>query len=113
MASKRMTHTSAILTATVICLGILAWQQANAAGNAQAGEQIFNRHCKDCHETGVKGAPRVGDKAAWAERIQQGELLLTQHAFFGHRKMPTFGNCSECNKADFADAVAYMVSKSK
>ena len=113
MLFSRMTHMSAILTASIICLGILSWHWANAAGNPKAGEQIFNRHCKDCHETGVKGAPKVGDKAAWAERIKQGELLLTQHAFFGHRKMPNFGNCTECDKVDFADAVSYMVDKSK
>jgi cytochrome c5 len=103
----------AIITAYLICLGILSLHWANAAGNPKAGEQIYNRHCKDCHETGAKGAPILGDKAAWADRIKQGELLLAQHAFFGHRKMPVFGNCAECNRGDFSDAVAYMVSKSK
>ena len=113
MVLSRATPMRVVLTVSIISLGILSWHWANAAGNPKAGEQIFNRHCKDCHETGVKGAPKVGDKAAWAERIKQGELLLTQHAFFGHRKMPNFGNCSECDRVDFADAVAYMVSKSK
>ena len=102
-----------ILTAFIICLSILSWQWANAAGNPKSGKLIFNRYCKECHVTGVKGAPKIGDKAAWADRIKQGELLLTQHAFFGHRKMPSFGNCAECKREDFADAVAYMVSKSK
>jgi cytochrome c5 len=94
-------------------LGVLSWHWANAAGNAKAGEMTYMHYCKDCHETGVKGAPKLGDKAAWADRIKKGELLLTQHAYFGHRKMPNFGNCAECNRADFADAVSYMVSKSK
>ena len=113
MALRWTIQMRAILSALVISLGIISWQWANAAGNATAGEQIFNRHCKDCHETGVKGAPKVGDKAAWAERIKKGELLLTQHAYFGHRKMPSFGNCTECKREDFADAIAYMISKSK
>ena len=113
MVLSRATPMRVVLTVSIISLGILSWHWANAAGNLKAGEQIFNRHCKDCHVTGVKGAPKVGDKDAWAERIKQGELLLTQHAFFGHRKMPVFGDCAECNRDDFADAVAYMVSKSK
>ena len=110
---NRTTHMRTILTAAIICLGILAWHWANAAGNPKYGKPIYNRYCKDCHETGEKGAPKLGDKAAWVERIQKGELLLTQHAYLGHRRMPIFGNCSECDRVDFADAVAYIVSKSK
>ena len=113
MVLSRTTPMRALLTAYIICLGILSWHWANAAGNPKAGELIYSRYCKNCHETGVKGAPKVGDKAAWAERIKKGELLLVQHAFFGHRKMPTFGNCTECSREDFADAVTYMVNKSK
>jgi len=110
---SRTTRIRAIFTAALICLGIVSWHWANAAGNPKHGERIYKHYCKDCHATGVKGAPKVGDKAAWADRITKGELLLTQHAFFGHRKMPTFGDCAECNRGDFADAVAYMISKSK
>ena len=102
-----------IVTAYLIVLGIFLSHEANDGGNPQAGKRIFDHYCKDCHKTGAKGAPMVGDKAAWAERIKQGELLLTQHAYFGHRKMPVFGDCAECTREDFADAVAYMVSKSK
>jgi cytochrome c5 len=103
----------AILAATLTCVGYLSWHLADAAGNAKAGKMIFDNYCKDCHVTGERGAPKVGDKAAWAARIKKGELILTEHAFYGHRKMPMFGDCSACNLVDFADAVAYMVSKSK
>ena len=113
MVLNRTTQMRAVLTASIICLGILSWHWANAAGNPKRGELIFNRYCKDCHVKGEKGAPIVGDKAAWAERIKKGELLLTQHAYLGHRRMPVFGNCTECDKVDFADAVAYIISKSK
>ena len=113
MVLSQTTQFRVIFIAVIICLGVLSLHWANAAGNPKSGERIFNHYCKNCHATGVKGAPKVGDKAAWAERIKQGELLLTQHAFFGHRKMPAFGNCTECSREDFSDAVAYMVSKSK
>jgi len=110
---SRKTRIRAILTASIICLGILSWQWANAAGNPKYGKPIYDRYCKDCHDTGEKGAPKLGDQAAWAERIKKGQLLLTQHAYLGHRRMPVFGNCTDCDRGDFADAVAYIVGKSK
>ena len=33
------------------------------------GEQVYNQVCKTCHESGVAGAPKVGDKAAWGKII--------------------------------------------
>lgn len=113
MGLVRMTLMRVAVIAGIACFGILSWQWADAAGNPQAGEVIFDRHCKSCHETGIKGAPKIGDKAAWAEHLKQGESILVQHAFFGHRKMPMHGDCAACTIQDFADAVAYIISRSK
>ena len=97
----------------IICLGILSWQMTDAAGNPKAGKVIYDSYCKFCHDTGLKGAPKIGDKAAWAERIKKGELKLTHNAFYGHRKMPMHGDCTTCNLQDIADAVAYMINESE
>jgi cytochrome c5 len=102
-----------ILASFVIALGLLSWHGAVAVGNANAGEFVYNKHCIECHGTGHKGAPILGDKAAWADRIKKGELLLEDHAYYGHRKMPMLGNCGSCTRQDYANAVAYMVSKVK
>ena len=88
-----------------------AW--ASAAGDAAAGEAVFNRVCKMCHGMGMMGAPKFGDKAAWAPRIAQGEAVLTEHAIQGIRKMPPKGTCASCSEQDIANAVAYMVSHSQ
>ena len=108
----RLIRTSTI-TALVIALGMLSSQGAVAAGIVKAGEFVYNKHCIECHGTGKKGAPILGDKDAWAERIKKKETLLADHAFFGHRKMPNLANCSSCTHQDYANAVAYMVSKAK
>lgn len=47
------------------------------------GEQTFRAVCSACHATGVGGAPKVGDRAAWAPRIGQGMARLTEHALKG------------------------------
>ena len=104
---------TALVTALVIAVGILPWHGADAAGLVKAGEFIYNKHCIEYHGTGKKGAPKLEDKEAWAERIKKGEQLLTSHAIFGHRKMPNIANCSTCSHQDYANAVAYMVSKAK
>jgi cytochrome c5 len=99
------------VTALVIAVGILSWHGADAAGLVKAGKFIYNKHCIECHGEGKKGAPILGDKEAWAERIKNGEQWLTNHAYFGHRKMPNLANCGSCTHQDYANAVAYMVSQ--
>ena len=36
------------------------------------GKKVYDQACAACHTPGVAGAPRTGDKAAWAPRIEQG-----------------------------------------
>ena len=103
-----------ILVATVAFVaGIMSWNIASAGGDATAGQAVYNHTCKMCHGSGMMGAPKLGDKAAWSARIEQGENKLTQHAINGIRKMPPRGNCKSCSDDDIANAVAYMLSKLK
>ena len=44
------------------------------------GEQVYNQVCKTCHEGGLAGAPKVGDKAAWGKVIAQGLATTVDHA---------------------------------
>ena len=102
-----------IITASVFVAGMVSANLAVAGGDVKAGEAVFNHACKFCHGVGRMGAPRVGDKAAWSERIKQGESKLTDHAFLGYRNMPARGDCNTCNDQDIVNAVAYMVNISK
>lgn len=102
-----------IVTAVVLVTGMMSWGAAAAAGDAAAGKAVYNRVCKMCHATGMMGAPKLGDKAAWSARIEQGAAKLTEHAITGIRKMPPRGTCKSCSDKDIANAVAYMMSKAK
>ena len=86
---------------------------ASATADAGKGKQIFDSTCMACHATGAAGAPKVGDKAAWAPRIAQGIDTLAQHAVNGIRAMPPRGTCSACSDDDLKSVVEYMVSQSK
>ncbi len=89
---------------------ILAVMMTSAAGLVHAamkGEQVYNMHCVACHGSGVAGAPKHGDKAAWAPRLKQGEAVLFQHAKNGFKAMPAMGTCSECTDEELKKAIQY------
>jgi cytochrome c5 len=86
------------------------------AGNSEAGKTLFNTTCVACHGAGIAGAPKVGDKAAWAPRIAQGTSTLYEHALKGFQgkagMMPPKGG-STAPDADVKAAVDYMVAAAK
>lgn len=87
-----------------------------AAGSAAAipttGEQAFKEVCSACHGTGLNGAPKVGDHAAWAPRIAQGKATLYATAMSGKGLMPPRGGTTWPD-ATIRMTVDYMVSQSK
>jgi len=63
------------------------------------------------------GAPKVGDKAAWAARIAQGMSTLHQHAIKGYQGsagvMPAKGGRADLSDDIVKAASEYMVSQSR
>ncbi len=86
---------------------------ADSAAAPRSGEEVVTAVCGMCHTAGVAGAPKIGDKAAWAPRIAQGENVLLQHATNGIRAMPPKGTCAACSEQEIKNAIEYMVSKAK
>lgn len=76
------------------------------------GKAIYDATCAGCHGAGVAGAPKLGDKAAWAPRIAQGMPALLQNAIKGKGAMPPKG-ASTASDAEIKAAVEYMVGASK
>ncbi|HWI77821.1 MAG TPA: c-type cytochrome [Ramlibacter sp.] len=85
---------------------------AGASAGAGAGEALFKQTCSTCHATGIAGAPKFGDKAAWAPRIAQGIPALVQNAIKGKNAMPPRGG-SSASDAEMRAAVEYMVNAAK
>lgn len=77
------------------------------------GKKIYQRYCSSCHNGSYPGAPKLGDKAAWAPIIKQGMPILFARTINGYNNMPARGSCSECNTAQLVAAVKYMVRESK
>jgi cytochrome c5 len=83
-----------------------------AAAAGGAGEALYKQSCMMCHAAGVANAPKLGDKAAWAPRLQQGLPVLVQNAIKGKGAMPPKGG-STAPDADVRAAVEYMVGAAK
>jgi cytochrome c5 len=82
-----------------------------SSGDLALGEKTFNANCAACHGAGVLGAPKVGDKAAWAPRIAQGKDTLYTHALNGFKMMPPKGGNAALKDEEVKAVVDYMVSK--
>lgn len=78
------------------------------AASASSVEEKFNSACTFCHSTGAAGAPKVGDKAAWAPRLEKGMETLVKNSKSGIGGMPPMGMCTTCTDEDFKALIEYM-----
>lgn len=85
---------------------------ANAPKVLKTGEQVFQAVCTACHTAGVAGAPKVGDTAAWAPRLQTGFEALLATVLHGKGAMPPKGGNPALSDLEVARAVVYMANKS-
>ena len=89
--------------------------QAAAAPEAASanGEKTYKATCFACHDVGVAGAPKLGDKALWDPRIATGKDALYNSALHGKNAMPPKGGNAALSDADVKAAVDYMVGQVK
>ena len=96
--------------------GQVTLADASAPSGNQSGEQVYQAVCKTCHESGLAGAPKVGDKAAWAPAIKKGYETLAQHAVKGFQSpgkvMPAKGGNADLADVEVQRAVVYMANQS-
>lgn len=85
---------------------------SEAAASPEVGKRIYEQACFACHDSGAAGAPRRGDKAAWAPRIATGQAALYKAALEGMNAMPPRGG-SGASDAEILAAVDYLVAESR
>jgi cytochrome c5 len=76
---------------------------------AKTGEEVFKAQCAACHATGAAGAPKFGDKAAWAPRIKQSYEALLTSALKGKGNMSPQGG-GDHTDFEIGRAVVYMAN---
>jgi cytochrome c5 len=108
--------TDAQVLARIKPVGEVTLAGATSARASMSGEQVFQAVCKTCHEPGITGAPKVGDKAAWAGPIKKGYETLVQHALNGFQEagkvMPPRGGNPDLSDVEVERALVYMANRS-
>ncbi|HET7366410.1 MAG TPA: c-type cytochrome [Burkholderiales bacterium] len=82
-----------------------------AAAGAKSGEEVVKATCAACHQAGVAGAPKIGDKTAWAPRIKQGLQALVASAEKGKGGMPPKGGNPSLSDDEVARAVVFLANQ--
>ena len=81
------------------------------------GKELYEGVCKACHGAGLAGAPKAGDKAAWAPRLAEGMPTLYEHALKGYTgktgAMPAKGARTDLPDDLIKQGVDYLTSLAK
>lgn len=100
-----------LLTTCTRLLSIAVFAAATSApslAQLKTGESVYRSTCMACHDTGLLQAPKLGDVKAWKPLIEEGQDVLSAHAFVGVRAMPAQGGDSSLSLEEFSRAVAWM-----
>jgi len=100
---------SAIVAGIVSLAGV---DVANAQTTERTGREVVDSLCISCHGSGASGAPKIGDKKAWADRAAKGLSGLSKNALAGIRQMPAHGGNMKLTDTEVERAITYMVNQS-
>ena len=84
-----------------------------ATADKASGKKVYETACAACHATGVAGAPKAGDNAAWAPRLKTGMDALYKSALQGKNAMPAKGGNAGLTDPDVMAAVDYLAGLAK
>jgi cytochrome c5 len=97
------------ITARIQKVGTVEIRDANRP--MKNGDEVFKAQCSACHATGVAGAPKMGDAAAWAPRIKTGYEALLNSALKGKGAMGAQGG-GNFEAVEIGRALVYMTNGS-
>jgi cytochrome c5 len=102
-----------LVVPVITALAIVAATEESSAQNVErSGKEVVEASCFACHGSGASGAPKIGDKQAWAKRTAQGLTSLTATALKGIRQMPPHGGNLNLTDNEIERAITYMVNQS-
>jgi c(7)-type cytochrome triheme protein len=95
----------------VVLAGAVALPGGQALAAGSGGEHVYEISCAPCHKGGLLGAPKTGDSAAWAPRLQKGTATLLDHSLngFGDIMQPRGGSTS-LSDDEVRQALAHMLA---
>lgn len=76
-------------------------------------QAVYETHCKACHQAGLGGAPKPGDKAAWGPRIAKGVDVMLATVKSGKGAMPKQGTCVSCDDEALKSVIQIFIGQAK
>lgn len=77
------------------------------------GKAVYASDCAGCHDTGLTGAQKLADTAAWRALLKEGKDYLYKAAIEGSFGGPAKGGNPKLSDADVKAAVDYMVEEAR
>jgi cytochrome c5 len=91
--------------------------QGTSGVDLAQGEKVYSQRCAACHDRGLAGSPRNGNKEDWTAAIAQGIDVMVEHSINGYKGqrgfMPARGGHSGLSDSDVTAAVHYLVKENK
>ena len=108
--AKRLEPVGQVCVQGQECKGYGSRSDRGGGGGAKTPDEVIAKHCNACHGTGLLGAPKIGDTAAWKERADhQGGLDgILAKAITGINSMPPKGTCADCTDDELKGAIQKM-----
>lgn len=83
---------------------------AATSSGPRSGADVYGTFCVACHGSGAMGAPKTGDKGAWADRMAKGMSQTLANAINGINLMPAKGTCGDCSDEEIEAAIKHMAN---
>ncbi len=91
---------------TLMVVGLFAMFAGVAQMSAAAdGKEVYDKKCGGCHNKGMMGSPKLGDKDKWAALGKAGAAAMEESVAKGKGKMSK----QDLPADDIKAAVAYMI----
>lgn len=107
----KKTHVVVIVALLSACLATVA------SADTAKGQGVYMNFCAACHDSGIAGAPKTGDKEDWTNRVSKGTAAVIENAIKGYQGnngyMPAKGGNSALTDEEVSFAVIYMLEMSK
>jgi len=115
VADKKPAAGSTGLTAEAIAerlqpVGRVELKDASDPASLKTGEQVYAAQCVACHGSGVAGAPKLGDAAAWGPRVKSSYDALLTSALKGKGAMSAQGG-GDFSDVEIGRAVVYLANQ--
>jgi cytochrome c5 len=98
------------MKAFAVAAALAACTLAHPAAAAD-GKTVYGQTCAACHASGLAGAPKIGDKAAWAPRTGAGKAGLLASVVKGKGAMPPKAGNASLTEEDIGAAIDYMLEQ--